>query len=125
MTYKIIPCENGVGEWEVVGEDIATQVFDLRSEAEEYLTHLKSRKSKMTKFMREQPKLNCCDFVLIDTDSGERVESLNYIYHYSTVIELLQNREENPLKRLSWSFVSMTELPEKLQKLYLEYLGAK
>jgi len=49
MTYKIIPCENGVGEWEVVGDDIATQVFDLRSEAEQYLTHLKSRKSKMTK----------------------------------------------------------------------------
>ena len=125
MGYKIIPCENGVGEWEVVGEDIATKVFDLRSEAEEYLTHLKSRKSKMTKFMREHPKLNCGDVVIIDTDTGERVESLNYIYHYSTVIELLQNREENPLKRLSWSFVYMTELPEKLQKLYLENLGAK
>ena len=34
MTYKIIPCENGVGEWEAVGKDIATQVFDLRTEAE-------------------------------------------------------------------------------------------
>ena len=44
MTYKIVPCENGVGVWEVVGDNIATQVFNLRSDAEKFVEDL-SRKN--------------------------------------------------------------------------------
>ena len=52
MTYKIVPCENGVGVWEVVGDNIATQVFNLRSDAEKFVEDL-SRKNTIE--FSEQP----------------------------------------------------------------------
>ena len=55
MTYKIVPCENGVGVWEVVGDNIATQVFDLRSDAEKFVDDLSRKNIKKGFEFSEQP----------------------------------------------------------------------
>ena len=71
-------------------------------------------------------KLYSSDYVLFDKDKQALVEDLDIIYSYSTVIDLLQDRSENPLtSNKSWSFVSMTELPKKLQDMYKKNLGVK
>ncbi len=36
---EIVRCTNGVGVWEVVSDNGSSQVFDLRSDAEEFMKY--------------------------------------------------------------------------------------
>ena len=67
-------------------------------------------------------KLYATDFVLINKKTEEPIESLDTIYSSWSLAEFL-NSGEYPVKPESdYEFVSMTELPKKLQKKYLKEL---
>ena len=53
---KIVRCTNGVGVWEVISDNGSSQVFDLKSDAEEYVRGYKKEKEIIGVYH------NCWDF---------------------------------------------------------------
>ena len=62
-------------------------------------------------------KLSALDYILFDVVKKEPIEKLDIVYHYTSVIELINNGfklEKNEM------FVPVTELPVKIQKRIIE-----
>mgnify|MGYP001326388178 CR=1 FL=1 len=66
--------------------------------------------------MSSKVELYSSDYVIVNKKTQEPVESLDVVYHYSTVIDLI-NTGESPLYE-GVEFVSMTQLSEELQQRY-------
>ena len=59
-------------------------------------------------------KLYETDYVLVNSKTKNPIESLDVIYHYTSVIELLN---ETMIKK-NIEYMSMTELPKKIKESY-------
>ena len=59
-------------------------------------------------------KLYETDYVLVNSKTKKPIESLDVIYHYTSVIELLN---ETMIKK-NIEYMSMTELPKKIKESY-------
>jgi len=60
------------------------------------------------------------DYVIVDKKTQKPIESFNVVYHYSTIVELV-NSGECPLHE-GEEFLSMTQLSEELQQKYINTL---
>ena len=69
--------------------------------------------------MEKAIKLSALDYILFDIVNNKPIESLDTIYHYTSVIEAVNNGlklENNEM------FISLTELPIELQNKIIETL---
>jgi hypothetical protein len=57
---EIVRCTNGVGVWEVMFDGGGSEVFDLRSDAEEFLREYKKEQASYKSL--ERGNHNCWDF---------------------------------------------------------------
>ena len=60
-------------------------------------------------------KLHKTDYVLVDSKTKKPIESLDVIYHYTSVVELLN---ETMIKK-NIEYMSMSELPKKIKVVYI------
>ena len=60
------------------------------------------------------------DYVIVDKKTQEPVESLDVVYHYSTIVDLV-NSGECPLYK-GVEFVPMTRLSQEMQQKYIDAL---
>ena len=71
-------------------------------------------------------KLCATDFVIINKETKEPIESLDVIYSSLSLAEFLNSGEYQVKPESNYEFVSMTELPKELQKRYLKaMIGAE
>ena len=68
-------------------------------------------------------KLYATDFVILNKKTKEPIESLDTIYSSWTLAEFLNSGEYQIAPDGDYEFVSMTELPESLQKRYREEIN--
>ena len=69
--------------------------------------------------MKKAIKLSALDYILFDVVQNKPIENLDTIYHYTSVIEAVNNGlklEKNEM------FISLTELPIELQNKIIETL---
>ena len=74
-------------------------------------------------FEEEKKKLYDTDFVIINKKTGESIEALDVVYSSEALAEFLNSGEYQIAPDGDYEFVSMTELPESLQKRYREELN--
>ena len=78
-----------------------------------------SNTNKMTRI-----KLISEDYVLVNRITKKPVEGYDTIYHYSSIIDMLNcNNDMRPKPNWEHEYISMTALSIEEQKKYLEYLN--
>tara|TARA_R100000458_G_C8055966_1_gene101028 strand:+ start:315 stop:512 length:198 start_codon:yes stop_codon:yes gene_type:complete len=61
-------------------------------------------------------KLYETDYILVNSKTKKPIESLDVIYHYTSVVELLN---ETMIKK-NIEYMSMSELPKKIKDVYIK-----